>query len=375
MPVDPAPAPGTEARARSLHAVLAALRATPRLSRAELAERTGLSKPTVGSALRALSEPGLVRERGRTTGRRGPSASLHEAVPDAVRVLGVDIGGDHVRAVAADLDGTVLDEVDIRLDRGDAEHVLAAVGTVRERLAGPRVELAVAGSPGVLDPGSGRIRSSPSIAGWGDARAETVLRRALGVPTLVENDVNLGALGELARGAGQGHGSFAYLDVGAGLGAGIVLGGRLHRGRHGAAGEVGYLAVGPDPVGEVGPDRGPMEARLSRAAIADDPEALFAAARGGDRTAAAVVERTAQALAICIASITAVVDLELVLLGGDVGGAGDLFLEPVRRTTATLVPFAPDIACAQLGNHAVLAGAVALGAERAVADVVRRLLV
>jgi predicted NBD/HSP70 family sugar kinase len=385
MPVESSRGPGAELRARNLRAVLGALRATPRLSRAELAARTGLSKPTVGSALRALEDAGLVCEAGRTTGRRGPSASLHEVVADAVLVLGLGIGAGRVRAVAADLAGDVHDEIDVPLDRADAEHVIAAMTAVRERLGDPRVELAVAGSPGVLDPRSGRIRSSPTLAGWEGAKAEAVLRQGLGVPTLVENDVNLAALGELARGAGRGRSSFAYLSVGAGLGAGLVLGGRLHRGRHGAAGEVGYLAVGPDPMGEARPDRGPMEARLSDDAVADiarrlgpdvprDPGALYALARQGDPLAAAAVQRIAEAIAVCVASITAVVDLELVLLGGAIGAHDDLLLDPVRTATAALVPYAPDIAAAELGERAVLVGAAALGAERALAATVGRLV-
>ena len=379
MPVqsDPGRTAGTEVRERSLHAVLAALRATPRLSRAELATRTGLSKPTVGSALGDLAGAGLVRERGRTTGRRGPSASLYEAVPDALLVLGADIGADRVRAVVADLDGHVLREADVGLAAPDAEHALAAMDRIRAELGDPRAELAVAGSPGILDPLSGRIRSSPNIAGWEGARAEAVLSGALGVQTLVENDVNLAALGEQASGAGRGRSSFAYLNVGAGLGAGLVLGGRLHRGRHGAAGEVGYLPVGPDPLREAEPNRGPMEARLStgalRRAAGLEPGELFARARAGDAAAGAVVEETARALAVCIASITAVVDLELVLVGGPIGSQDDLLLDPVRAATTQLVPYAPDIARAELGDRAVLAGAVALGTERALAAVVRRI--
>jgi len=386
MSIEPVVEPNATAlRERSLRAVLDALRAAPRRSRAELAERTGLSKPTVTSALRALADGGLVRERGRTTGRRGPSASLFEPVGAAALVLAVDVGSHHVRALITDLDGITRGETRIRVERPDAEHALSAVRAARIALGGASVELAVVGSPGVVDPVTGRIRSSPNIEGWEGAPAEAMLSDALGVEAVVENDVNLAALGELASGAGQGRSSFAYLNVGSGLGAGLVLGGRLHRGRHGAAGEVGYLSVGANPPpGRVG-EKGPMEQLLSQDAIVraaraidpgapDDPRELFAMARRGEQLGQTVIAETVGALASCIASITAVVDLELVLLGGGIGAQADLLLEPVRAATAAMVPYAPEIECGALGDHATLAGAVAVGTELALAAVIGRCL-
>jgi predicted NBD/HSP70 family sugar kinase len=386
MSIDVSPLAETASlRERSVNTVLDALRAAPRGSRAELAEQTGLSKPTVASALRALQGGGLVRERGRSTGRRGPSASLYEPVADAALVLGVDIGAHHVRAVLADLEGEAREETKVAVTRPDAEHVIDALRTVRARLDDRSIELAVVGSPGVVDPATGRIRSSPNIAGWEGVQAESVISEALGVATSVDNDVNLAALGELARGAGRGRSTFAYLNVGSGLGAGLVLDGRLHRGRHGAAGEVGYLAVGADPASDVTASQGPMEKQLSQDAIVNaagridsgaplDPRQLFARARHGDPVGRAAVAQTIDGLAICIASITAVLDLELVLLGGGIGEQGDLLLEPVRAALSAMVPYTPDIAVGTLGDHAVLTGAAATGATLARAAVIRRCL-
>jgi predicted NBD/HSP70 family sugar kinase len=379
------PAENPSLRERSVNAVLDALRLAPRGSRAELAAQTGLSKPTVASALRALQGGGLVRERGRSTGRRGPSASLYEPVADAALVLGVDIGAHHVRAVLADLDGEPRDEAKVAVRRPDAEHVIDALRAVRAALDDRSIELAVVGSPGVVDPASGRIRSSPNIAGWEGVQAEAVIGEALGVATSVDNDVNLAALGELARGAGRGRTTFAYLSVGSGLGAGLVLDGRVHRGRHGAAGEVGYLAVGADPAADATASLGPMEKQLSQDAIVNaaarvdaaaprDPRELFARARRGDALGLAAVAQTIDGLAICIASITAVLDLDLVLLGGGIGEQGDLLLEPVRAALSGMVPYSPDIEVGTLGDHAVLTGAAAEGATLARAAVIRRCL-
>ena len=146
--------------------MLDALQRSPRCSRAELAKLTGLSKPTVATVLGSLKAGGLVRERGRTIGRRGPSASLYEFVPDAALVLGVDVGAHWVRAVLADLEGHPLADAEAGLEVADADQLLRVIAELAKRLSRKSIELAIVGSPGIVDPGSGRIRSSPQISGW-----------------------------------------------------------------------------------------------------------------------------------------------------------------------------------------------------------------
>lgn len=375
------PTNGTALRHASVSTVLDALQKEPRCSRAELAQLTGLSKPTVATALAALEGGGLVRERGRTTGRRGPSASLYEFVADAGLVLGIDVGAHQVRAVLADLDGVPKADAEAALEVADADQLLRVIGELAAQLRRSTTELVIVGSPGIVDPGSGRIRSCPQIDGWEGIEAERALSELLGIRTTVENDVNLAALGELARGAGQGRASFAYLNVGSGLGAGLVIDGRLYRGRHGAAGEVGYLAVGADPAANTTSSQGAMEKRLSHDALVNfarsldpdaprDPRELFARARRGDRLGRAVVAEATEGLSVCIASINAVVDLDLVLIGGGIGLQTDLLIEPLRASTAALVPYPPEILPGALGDQATLSGAAAIGAQLA-----RRLLV
>jgi predicted NBD/HSP70 family sugar kinase len=386
--------PGAPTREHSLGVVFDALRAARPASRADLALRTELSKPTVGAALRTLVQAGLVREYGRTTGRRGPSASLYDLVSEAVLVLGVDLGARYVRSVLADLDRAAVDEVTVPLARPDVTEVLAAARAIGERVGDrrARTEVAVVGSPGVVDPATGRIGSAPNIEGWDGTLAEPVLAEALGLPVLVENDVNLASLGEQASGKGRGVESFAYLTVGSGLGAGIVLHGRLHRGARGAAGEVGYLPVGADPFAPKSRAHGgPMEMRLSSQGLVEraerlardvrtsvprpfDPRALFEAARRGDPLGRAIVEEAARELAVCIAGLTAVVDLDLVLLGGGIGASDDLLLPDIRQAVARLVPAPPRIERAGLGDRAVRTGAVAVALETARRSVLSRLV-
>lgn len=386
-------APVSALRARNIATLLEALQARRPVSRADLSQVTGLSKPTVGAALRSFQAAGLVREFGRTTGRRGPSASLYDLVPDAVLVLGVDIGARYVRAELADLDGRAIDEVSLPLARPHADEVLASVRAIAERIAPRRgsMELAVIGSPGVIDPISGRISAAPTIEGWEGVLAQSVLADALDLPVQVENDVNLAALGEQQAGAGRSTESFAYLNIGSGLGAGIVLHGNLHRGARGAAGEVGFLPVGADPFAGQREHGGAMEAQLSRHALVElaerlsggiqtsltrpfEVQALFDAARIGDALGRAVVAHTAQQIAVCVAGLTSVVDLDLVLIGGGVGVNGDLLLADVRTATAELVPAPPHVECAVLGEHAVRTGAVAVALEAARQRLVSRLV-
>jgi predicted NBD/HSP70 family sugar kinase len=379
-------------RERNARAVLEALRERDPASRADLAVRTGLSKPTVAGALRGFEAAGLVREYGRTTGRRGPSASLYEFVPDAALVLGIDIGAHYVRAVLSDLDREPIEDLTLPLTRAHADDVLDSVRRIRRRVGRriDRVELAVVGSPGIVDPATGRISAAPNIEGWEGVLAERVLGDALGVPVRLDNDVNLAALGERTAGGGRDADSFAYLNIGSGLGAGIVLHGQLHRGARGAAGEVGFLPVGDDPFEPSQREHGgPMEARLSSRALEEcaqrlaatttsslsapyDVESLFEAARAGDALGRAVVAYTARATAVCVAGLTSVVDLELVLLGGGIGLNGELLLPDVRAAIARLVPAPPQVECATLGERAVRVGAVAVGADIARATVVRR---
>src|SRR4051812_27558122 len=340
----------TAIREHNLAAVLAAVRESRPASRSELAARTRLSKPTVGAALRTFRGSGLVREYGRTTGHRGPAAALYDLVADAVLVLGVDIGARYVRWLLADLDGNPVQEATIALGRPRLEDVLEAVREIATTLAdrSRRIELVVVGSPGIVDPATRRVGGAPNIADRGGIAAEAVLADALGLPVRIENDVNLAALGEQAQGAGRKVESFTYLNVGSGLGAGIVLDGHLHRGARGAAGEVAFLPVGDDPFAAAeGGQAAAMERRLSSRGIIDEAErlastkstalappfdvrALFDAAAVGDELGRAVVKHAVREVAVCVAGVMSVLDVELVLLGGGIGASEGLLLADVR---------------------------------------------
>ena len=197
---------------------------------------------------------------------------------------------------------------------------------------------------------------------------------------MLENDINLAAVGERWQGVARGVDNFVFLSIGTGLGAGLILHGELHRGRNGAAGEVDFAFAGLGS--DVDPCASAVSALAERLAAANgtslvppyEPRAIFSEARRGDAVARDVVEETARRIALHIVPIAAVADVELVVLGGGLGSNGDLLLEPVRRRLAEWLPYPPRIEVSNLGDAAVLSGALAVGLRAALSNVFERRL-
>jgi len=353
------------------------------LSRAQVARVSGLSKPTVSLALSGLLEAQLVREVGRSRGDRGPSALLYELNPTAGWVVGIDVGRNWVRAAIADIAGHVVARRDERARVSSARSLIGQIGSIAHRLAGEagvdwsQVTHAALGSPGVFDPVHGYVAMAPNLPGWGRHGLVEAVREQLGTNVTFENDVNLAALAERAHGLGRNLANFAFLSVGTGIGLALVIDGQLRRGAHGAAGEIAYLPIGPaDPRDPANRRRGAFEETTAAAGIVRQAKALgmrsplsaetiFTAARRGNRTAIKVVQTEAARLALAIATITPVLDPEIVILGGGIGRNGDLLLEPIERELRQLMPFKPRVAVSALGDDAVLQGAVAIALEAA----------
>ncbi|QFZ24817.1 ROK family transcriptional regulator [Saccharothrix syringae] len=363
-------------RVLNQRAVLDRLRAGGPATRPQIARDTGLSKPTVGQALLDLERHGLVRPTGRTTAGPGRSAVVYEPDPAAGHVLGVDIGRRRIRAAVADLAGRVIARVD---ERNRCRSASALVRTVKElattTVAGAGLSwddllVKVVGTPGVPDPRSRALHHAPNLPGWERPGLLDDLEAELGAGLVVENDANLAAVGERAQGAARGAGVFACLTVGTGIGMGIVVDGRLFRGAHGAAGEVGYLPW-PGQSEEDGRVRGQVESAaaagsvvaLARAhgLVARSAREVFAAAAAGDGRALAAVREEAERLAFVVAAVVAVVDPELVVLGGGVGGNTELLREPMEAALRRMTPLAPRVVAGELGDGAVLSGAIEMG--------------
>jgi predicted NBD/HSP70 family sugar kinase len=369
---------GTPAGMRELNqrAVLDRLRGHGPDTRPSIARGTGLSKPTVGQALLDLEHHGLVRTVGRTLTGPGRAAVLYEANPAAGHVLGIDIGRELIRVAIADLAGDVVTKLDernrartadalVRTVKRSAEHALDQAGLKRDDLVAT-----VVGSPGVLNRKFRSFGHVPNLPGWERKGLLDDLETALGPGLLVENDANLAAIGEYRTGAAQGVGTFVCLTVGTGIGMGIVVDGTLFRGAHGAAGEVGYLPYGWPTDGDyTQPRQGMLEAAAAARSVVEIAAAngmtartareVFRLAHEGDERAIRAVHEEAGRLAFVVASVAAVIDPELVVLGGGVGSNTDLLQEPMERILGRTTPLVPRIVAGELGEGAVLAGAIA----------------
>jgi predicted NBD/HSP70 family sugar kinase len=351
-----------------------------------IVQGTGLSKPTVSQVVRQLLDVGLLTKVGRTAGQVGPTAQLYGVNPKCGYVIGVDVGHEFVRVVAADLSGKVISRADERAVRRGAlqtvEQIDNLVAHVADQAGAGRGYLTVVGTPGVLDSGGTHFSLAPQLPGWEQPAVLAQLRERLRGALVFANDVNLAASGELAHGAGRGVRDFVLISIGTGLGMGVVLNGQLHRGASGLAGEIGYLPLqSPD-----GPHRRNGKARWHQGAferlvtstavvaLAKDAgmgpvssaAAVIDAARSRDPAALTVVQTIASRLAHVVAAVSAVLDPELILLGGGIGtGAAQLIIEPTLRTLETITPFRPRLAVSELGSGAVLEGAISEGVRLA----------
>lgn len=348
------------------------------ISRAEIARRLEMAKPTVGLALETLLEAGLVRQAAKPPGL-SYGAVYFEPVPEVAHLLALDLGGRFLRGVVADLDGNVRARRDLPLSATDPATVIAGVERLRRELLetaglpGSAIAGVVVGVPAVVDPVSGRMRQSalPGLEGFAVVGALTEM---MDVPTAVENDVNLAALGEQWRGAGQEVEDFAFLSIGTGVGAGLVLGGRLHRGRHGAAGEVDQPASdetfapgspAADAFLAMASERFHAFTGTTRLTAPLSSEEVFDAYRHGDVLAERIVAVEVDRIARLVASIAKVVDVDLVVLGGGIGANDPTLPGRISEQVAGLVAYPPRITGSELGDAAVLTGAVAVATRSA----------
>src|SRR5580698_2697109 len=245
--------PGTPSLLRELNdrAALDLLLGGELLTRSQISEHTGVSKVTVSQMLTRLEERGLVAIAGEQAGGRGPNAALYSVVPSTAYIAGLYMESDLVSAAVADITGRRVAEAS--LDPNGADDPVELVrGAVERACASAGVEVArlsalVIGSPGVVDPQTGDPRLAVNLPAWHEGALDA-LRAVLHKPVVIENDVNLAAMAERAAGAATGADDFVLVWLGGGLGLATMLGGQLHRGTAGAAGEIGYLPVHGAPL-------------------------------------------------------------------------------------------------------------------------------
>lgn len=375
------PARPQSIRAMNESLLLGRIRELGPVSRADLARSCHLSKPTVSLALSNLERAALIRSPGVRTGAPGPAASLYELSPDAGMVLALDVGLQFLRGAISDFSGVVRARASMKFTGSGAQAVVAELVELADGLMAVAgigigsITQTVLGSPGVHDPGRDVLLLSGQLIGW-DASILEALRKKFGASLIVENDVDAAALAEQEHGHGRDVESFGFVSVGTGIGMGLVLGGQLHRGSHGAAGEIGYLPLNhPDGVdAKDARRRGILEASASAAGIVRaarragmrgpiTARQVFAAAGKGDQRAVGVVAQESLLVAKAICAVITVVDPGLIILGGGVGRA-DGFADAVRKELTSLAPVQPDVKVSALGDDAVVDGCLAAGSQR-----------
>ena len=357
-------------------------------SQTDVARALGLSAASVSRIVGRLRADGLVADAGTQRSSGGRPRALVSFRRDAGAVVAVDLGGTRCHVALADLAGTILmEEVRPTHSAGDAFSTLVAgIDSMRreaEVRGMPVVALAV-GVPGILDPESGLARDAPYV-GWDDFPVVERLARAVEIPFVVDNDVNLAALAHAWRGDGRRIDNFVTLSVGTGTGAAIVSGGRLLQGHHNGAGEVGYLVVRRELLGQpITAGLGAFESRASGPGIAArarelvisghssslmpdqiTPEAVLSAAAEGDQLARSVVDELIDDLAMAIVALASTVDPELIILDGGLGRSLGPYLDLLLARVAPSVPSPPRIVISSLDHEATVIGAVAAALELA----------
>ena len=362
------------------------------ISRADLARRLGLTRAAVSIIVNDLLNNGWVRETasGPATGGRRPI--LLEMNPKCGYVVGIDMGASHLGLVVADFSGRVHHEIDEPFDvrQGPQAGLQAIDGCLRQALqqAGCGLEEVLAvgfGVPGPLTAEADTVIAPPIMPGWDHYPIRSHLEALWGRPVSLNNDAELGALGEWAYGVGRGERNLVYIKVGTGVGAGLLLNGRLYRGVSGSAGEIGHVTIHENgPLCACG-NHGCLEvmaggqaiAHKARAAIqagrhsqlsALEPvECLTAldvvrAARRGDLLAQQIMMEAGGYLGIAIASLVNVFNPGMVIIGGGVAQMGDLLLDPIRQIvrerSLRSAAQAVRISAAVLGRRSSSMGAV-----------------
>ncbi|WP_340029697.1 ROK family protein [Paenibacillus sp. FSL H7-0940] len=365
------------------------------MSRAEISRQTGLSKPTVSLAVEHLIDRNLVREMGPADNAQGRKATLIRFNETAYYVCGIDIGATRIRIALSDLNGEIIAYrtypmvVQGAYERGEATMLELLRSHMNElldenHLNWDQIQCIGFGIPGVVLPESGRInRIVDPLAGLEEAFSLESLSGAFPCEVILENDVNLAALGEYRSGAAAGYPLFVFFSIGTGTGAGIMVHGQLLRGLGGLTGEIAEMLVddgrrleevlSADGLMQLAKDYLDQhdELLLEAADSGADalhrhltPEKLFEAARSGEVEALDILQQYSQKIASALRQISVVLAPDLIVLGGGVGGNGDVLLPLLRQIISEQFPVQPQLICSKLGEQAVVTGAVQVAVQQ-----------
>lgn len=378
--------------------VLDMIRRSPEgISRAEIAESLSVSRATVSAIVDRLIASGIVLERGAGVSRGGRRPIVLQLNPDAGRVLGIDLGATHLLVVVSDLSGHVLVEAEKQLDISDGPEVcLEQVRRLVDELLSQRavtweqIWAVGMGVPGPVITAQGMVSYPPIMPGWDRFPIRQHLESLWHKPAFVDNDADLGALGEGTFGAGRDESHLAYIKIGTGIGCGILLDGKIYHGVLGTAGEIGHVTISPDgPPCKCG-NYGCLEAMAGGRAIAQRAKLAVAAgqptmlahrnherpltdqdviqaARAGDPLSQQLLSDAGRLIGTALASLINLLNPGLIIIGGRMATAEDLLLEPIREAVqqrSLRASFqAARIVPAALGRRTTALGAAALAIE------------
>jgi glucokinase-like ROK family protein len=363
-------------------------------SRAELAETLDISRSAVSNIVSGLLAGGLVLEQGAGASRGGRRPIVLQINRDAGRVVGVDIGASHLTVVVADLHGTLLAQADepLRIDKGPDWCLSRAAALVEAALAQAgcgleQVRAIGVGVPGPVVASRGIVSAPPIMPGWDGFPIRQQMEARWHRPTTLDNDADLGVLGEWMFGAGRGETNLVYIKIGTGIGCGLLLDGRLYRGALGTAGEIGHVTISDSGPPCTCGNYGCLEAMAGGRAIAQRAQLavkagqrtqlahvdhggelsardVALAAQAGDAVSQQLLVDAGRHIGSALASLINLLNPGLVIIGGGVSGAGPHLLEPLRQAVAehTMRPSreAARIVVSSLGRRAVTMGAVAM---------------
>ncbi len=363
-------------------AILELLREGRPLSRSEIARKLSLSLPTVMRIVDELTAEQLIQDGG-VSATRGRPSQLVEFNGNAFGVVGVDLGGTKMSGMVADIAGNIQHTL-YRTHQStktelNGDYLEGLTQFIQELLDAPRpngqrIRGIGIGAPGVTLAPEGIVTWAPSL-GWRDLPLQQILTERFQLPVIVENDVNLAALGEWGFGVGKKCQNMITIAIGTGIGAGIIINGEIYRGHNQAAGEVGYMLPSVAFLGKQYEQFGALESLASGTGIVDRARQLvggdngaklnslttrevFQLAEAGVPWAVQVVDETVDYLTLAIANISAILDPELVILGGGVTGSAGMLLQPITEKLKGLIPMPPRIAISTLGRHAAVMGAI-----------------
>ncbi|MDQ0656797.1 ROK family transcriptional regulator [Paenibacillus sp. W2I17] len=365
------------------------------MSRADISRQTGLSKPTVSLAVEHLIDRNLVREMGPADNAQGRKATLIRFNETAYYVCGIDIGASRIRIALSNLNGEIIAYrtypmvVQGAYERAEATMLELLRSHMNElldenHLNWDQIQCIGFGIPGVVLPESGRInRIVDPLAGLEEAFSLESLSGAFPCEVILENDVNLAALGEYRSGAAAEYPLFVFFSIGTGTGAGIMVHGQLLRGLGGLTGEIAEMLVddgrrleevlSADGLMQLAKDYLDQHDELLLEAAdsgADDlhrhltPERLFEAARSGEVEALDILQQYSKKIASALRQISVVLAPDLIVLGGGVGGNGDVLLPLLRQIISEQFPVQPQLICSKLGEQAVVTGAVQVAVQQ-----------